>query len=140
MGTKKPRSLTTSGFFGLASILDAQYGCGGGICKEQSDGIAKPQASVSHGLRVIASRPSIHIVATRTRSTCFVAPCSVDFVHPKQHSVVLDSSPNEHRSSFYNPKERGASPFASKTKKQPTRDCFSFWLREWDLNLTTFGL
>ena len=80
------------------------FGCGGGICKEQSDGIAKPQASVSHDLRVIASRPSIHIVATRARSTCFVAPCSVDFVHPKQHSVVLDSSPNEHRSSFYNPR------------------------------------
>ena len=31
MGTKKPRSLTTSGFFGVASIKDAQYGCGGGI-------------------------------------------------------------------------------------------------------------
>lgn len=26
MGTKKPRSLTTSGFFGVASIKDAQYG------------------------------------------------------------------------------------------------------------------
>ena len=25
MGTKKPRSLTTSGFFGVASIKDAQY-------------------------------------------------------------------------------------------------------------------
>ena len=31
MGTKKPRSLTTSGFFGVASIKDAQYGCGEGI-------------------------------------------------------------------------------------------------------------
>ena len=31
MGTKKPRSLTTSGFFGVASIKDAQYGCGDGI-------------------------------------------------------------------------------------------------------------
>jgi len=30
-GYKKPRSLTTSGFFGVASILDAQYGCGEGI-------------------------------------------------------------------------------------------------------------
>ena len=29
MGIKKPRSLTTSGFFGVASIKDAQYGCGG---------------------------------------------------------------------------------------------------------------
>ena len=31
MGTKKPRSLTTSGFLGVASIKDAQYGCGDGI-------------------------------------------------------------------------------------------------------------
>ena len=28
----------------------------------------------------------------------------------------------------------------NKTKKQSTRDCFSFWLRRWDLNLMTFGL
>ena len=36
--TKKPRSLTTSGFFGVASIKDAQYGCGGGIWTSRPSG------------------------------------------------------------------------------------------------------
>ena len=35
MGTKKLRSRFASGFFGLASIKDAQYGCGDGISEQK---------------------------------------------------------------------------------------------------------
>ena len=40
MDRKKPRCLVASGFLGVESIKEAQYGCGGGICKERSDGTA----------------------------------------------------------------------------------------------------
>ncbi len=111
------------------------FGCRGGICKERSDGIAKPQASVSHGLRVIAARPSRRIVA-RLHKTGLArrAPCFGDFVRQKRFSIVLGSSPNEPARRTHNP-EGGPAQAApqNQTQKAPTRGAFFVWLRRWDL-------
>ena len=73
MGTKKPRSLTTSGFFGVASIKDAQYGCGDGIwfsgstpCGHsrlwQSTGLSFSTVPTSNPIKKEKTQPSKRVV------------------------------------------------------------------------------
>ena len=76
--------------------------------------------------------PSIHIVvACRLRkSPTLPTPCSVDFRHKKQFSTVFCSSPNEHRSSFHNPKGRKGQATSRTKNKTNHKGWFRFLVAE----------
>ena len=101
----------------------------GGICKEQSDGITKPQASVSHDLRVIASRSSIHIVvAYRLRKSrlCRLLVRWTSF-GKNSYQLFLPRHPTSTARRFITCRPwKGKTHSEAKKEKHTTRVCFSF--------------